>query len=85
MNVFSPQLLRRCFCQGQQRHICEHAEYDPVQCEYGDEHKALTIGCSDTIIFDALNTKKVTLDKTVFKASSALGDNHAGVVFKLGI
>lgn len=34
---FSPQLLCRCFCQGQQWHICEHAEYDPVQRKYADD------------------------------------------------
>lgn len=28
------QLLGGCICQGQQRYICEHVEYVPVQCEY---------------------------------------------------
>lgn len=34
MCCVSSQLLRCSVCQGQQRNICEHTEYDPVQREY---------------------------------------------------
>lgn len=80
INVFSPQLLCRCFCQGQQRHICEHVEYDPVQREYGDDceqhvHKALTLACTDAMmIFDTFIKTTEYTELFVIKASSACGD-----------
>lgn len=38
----SSQLLRRGVCQGQQRNIREHTQYDPVQREYAADSRKLS-------------------------------------------
>lgn len=81
INVFSLQLLCRRFCQRQQRHICEHAEHDPVQCEYGAECTQARALCLDVKMCWWTLTIQVSTKMTqecreliVFKASAVVGD-----------